>query len=127
MHYNARSLVKHDDKLKEFIDLFNTNFSIIGVTETWERQTAKVLDLEGYECFSQYRQSKRGGGCCIFIKKDLSVNYKLRTDLSIFDEGKIETVFIELLPKKGKNIIIGTVYRPPGAKYSDSSTLWKIL
>ena len=49
-----------------------------------------------------------------------SIDHKARDDLSIFDEGSIETVFIELTPKKGKNIIIGTVYRPPNATYEDS-------
>ncbi len=75
-------------------------------------------NLKDYECFSQFRKHKKGGGCCIFVRNDL--NYKYREDLSYFHEGKLECVFIEITPKTGKHLIVGTVYRPPKATYEDS-------
>jgi hypothetical protein len=42
------------------------------------------------------------------------IKYKLRTDVSIFHEGIIESCFIEMISKNSKNIIIGELYRVPG-------------
>ena len=58
------------------------------------------LDWDGLTCDKvnlHVEKRKKGveGGCCIYIK-----NYKYRRKLSIFDEGKIETVFIEPTIKK---------------------------
>ena len=117
-HYNARSLVKHQDNLDDYINSFDVKFSIIGITETWETESSPLPDIENYDCHSQFRKHKRGGGCCIYIKQ--GIKYKYRKDLSIFDESKIETIFIELTPAKGRNKIIGIVYRPPGASYEAS-------
>lgn len=117
-HYNARSLVKHHDKLTDFINSFDQKFSVIGITETWESASSPLPNVKNYQCHSQYRISKRGGGCCIYVRD--GIDFKPREDLSIFNEGSIETIFIELTPKKGKNIIIGTVYRPPNATYEES-------
>ena len=42
------------------------------------------------------------------------INYVERSDLKIFDEGKFESIFIEI-PQKGRSsLVIGEVYRVPG-------------
>ena len=50
----------------------------------------------------------------MYISKQLQ--YKTRNDISINVENGIETSFIEICTYKGKNIIVGTIYRPPNNK-----------
>ena len=52
----------------------------------------------------------RGGGVALYIH--CKFNHKIRKDIHI--EG-IENIFIEIENKFGKNIIIGTLYRPPSS------------
>ena len=49
------------------------------------------------------------GGVAIYVKDN--IQYKHRSDISIFIPNILEAIFIEI--KLGrKNVIIGTVYRP---------------
>ena len=50
MHLNIRSVPKNLDKLDNILHLFNHNFSIIALTETWLKPSnADVYCLHGYE------------------------------------------------------------------------------
>ena len=52
-----------------------------------------------------------------------SINYSVRTDLNVFKEDILESIFIEA-SKEGKDkIIIGTIYKPPSNNYDDFETL----
>ena len=55
------------------------------------------------------RKKGRGGGVAMYI--NFKLKYKTRKDIYI--DG-IESAFIEVDNKFGKNIIVGTLYRPPG-------------
>ena len=48
------------------------------------------------------RQNKKGGGICVFIKDTLL--YKIVDDLSV-SNGDNETLAIEIINKKSKNIL----------------------
>jgi acetyl-CoA carboxylase carboxyltransferase component len=48
---------------------------------------------------------------CLYVSKQLE--YKSRNDFDKNVDDIIETRFIEVFNKYGKNIIIGVVYRPP--------------
>ena len=58
----------------------------------------------------QVRNSRKGGGLCIFIHESLC--YKLRKDLSINSEAT-ESLSIEISNKKASNLIFNAIYRPP--------------
>ena len=63
------------------------------------------------------RQNKIGGGICIFSMDDLK--FKLRNDLVFEDDlDDTENLFIEIINEKSKNIIIGTIYRPPNNRFN---------
>ena len=47
----------------------------------------------------------------MFISDDL--NFKLRPDLNINEEGQFESLLIEIFTTTSKNIIVGTIHRPP--------------
>ena len=51
------------------------------------------------------------GGVLIYIKE--GINYKPREDLNIWKEKELESYFIEQINPRGKNLIIGTIYRHP--------------
>ena len=46
-------------------------------------------------------------------------NYKLRSDLMIHKERELESVFIEIIQKDSKNIVVGCIYRHPCMQQSD--------
>ena len=66
---------------------------------------------------SEYRKHKKQGGVSIMIKSH--IKYMERPDVCIFDEGKFESIFIELPRKSKANIIIGEIYRVPATSELD--------
>ena len=52
----------------------------------------------------------------MYVSKKLE--YKIRDDLTKFEEESYESVFIELQFQKTKNKIIGIIYRPPNNKFN---------
>ena len=76
--------------------------------------------IHGYNLTKVNRQSKVGGGICIFTREDIKI--KIRNDLHVFNEASnsnTEFLFIEILFEKGKNVIVGIIYRPPSRKFDD--------
>ena len=55
-------------------------------------------------------KNKKGGGVSILIREGIS--FKHRGDLEVFEEGQTESVFIEILRKNGRRIILGSLYQP---------------
>ena len=94
---------------------------MIALTETWINDKtcdADEFNIPGYVKFNLNRKSKIGGGVCIYIKDNIKA--KIRNDItSECNTSNIESIFIELLNPKEKNIILGLVYRPPNNMYKD--------
>ena len=57
------------------------------------------------------------GGVLLYIKK--AINYKLRPDLIICKKRDLEFVFIEIIQKDSKNIVVGCIYRHPCMQQSE--------
>ena len=51
------------------------------------------------------------GGALLYIRG--TINYKLRPDLNVEEEKELESIFIKILQKLSKNVIIGCIYRYP--------------
>ena len=51
------------------------------------------------------------GGALIYIRD--TINHKLRLDFNVEKEKELESIFIEILQKTSKNVIIGCIYRHP--------------
>ena len=51
------------------------------------------------------------GGALLYIRD--TINYKLRPDHNVEKEKELESIFIEILQKTSKNIMIGCIYRNP--------------
>ena len=53
------------------------------------------------------------GGLAFIIEDD--VKFKVREDLSLWIEGKIETFATEIVTSNNNPLLISSMYRPPGA------------
>ena len=110
IHVNARSLNKNFDDLNTLLSTLNNfEFSVLGVTETWlHSNSPPIFDLDNYDLIRNDRATGRGGGVAMYLHNQLKC--RKRPDLHI--EGT-EDIFIEIINKSDKNLIIGVVYRPP--------------
>ena len=114
LHLNIRSMKKNFEIFKEFLKNVSVSFSAIFLSETWcesrdELQNSNYI-LSSYNFFYQYRQYRRGGGVCLFVKESFCC--KTRQDLSINCDA-IELLCLEIANEKSKNIILNLTYRPP--------------
>ena len=60
--------------------------------------------------FAPTEQIEGVAGVGLYVSNNL--NYKIRTDLNIHEEGIIECLFIEIISATSKNTIIGNICRP---------------
>ena len=70
-----------------------------------------MVKIPGFTHVSNYQKNKKGGGVSILVQDGIS--YRRRTDLDVFDEGLMESIFVEVRSKNGKQIIFGSLYKPP--------------
>ena len=75
------------------------------------KRTHKLINIPGYTLLSNNQEKSKGGGTTILIKNHIS--YTRRSDLEEFQEGQLETTYIEIQSKNKKKIIVGSLYQPP--------------
>ena len=101
------------DDLKAYLDSLVHQFSVIGLSETWQNKTnVNAFPLLGYSNTGVTRKNKQGGGVTLYVSD--SLQYRERADLSVNVEDVIESHFIEITSKP--DCIIGIIYRPPNDK-----------
>ena len=118
-HLNIASLQYHHEELQNFLAMLEFDFSIIGITETKLRKRVKpIIDvkLNNYNIEHTTTESQNGGAL-LYISK--SLNYKVRKDLVLYKARELETIFIEIINPKGKNIIVGCIYKHPTMNTSE--------
>ena len=93
--------------------------SIIGLTETWLQHSDTLIDMSGYKFIHNHRLNRTGGGVGVYFSDHDDLNYKVRKDLN-YDSDCAESLFIEIVKPRGKNSIVGVVYRPPGQTVNNS-------
>ena len=115
-HLNVRSLNKNFDQLRDFLNELKFNSSVIGVSETWLKDTPSPLfSVEGFSLFTNNRTEKRGGGVGFYVSDNLKA--KVIEELSIKSED-IEAIFIDMYVPDQKNFVVGEIYRPPNSSPS---------
>ena len=121
---NVRSLnnIHNFLKLESFLHSINVQPSILAITKTWlkENQTGPHTNLCNYTFVSNSRSQSRGGGVGLYI--NCSLNFTMRSDLTIMHEKIFESLFIEI-ESNNLTIICGVIYRPP-SKNSNSHALF---
>ena len=115
LQLNIRGLLSHQNDLQLLLHTLNknrSNIDIVLLCETFlNKNTTKLINIPGYNLIVNNRSRAKGGGTAILIKND--IKYNTRKDLDIFIEKKVESVFVEILTKSNKHIVVGSMYRPP--------------
>ena len=117
IHVNIRSLAKNVDKLNSLISQVNTSFDVICLSETWLVDSlANNYCLPDYCIINSCPDNYRGKGAALLIKNN-TVYHEL-PELSI-KHPHFQSVFVEIAPISGANIVLGTMYRSPSFDPSD--------
>ena len=115
LQLNIRSILAHQYELKQLLrdlEKKNSPIDVVLLCETFlTDKTIGMVNVGGYTYIGNYRSEKKGGVVSILLKEGIS--YKRRPELDIFQEGKTESVFVEILSKNGKKLVVGSMYRPP--------------
>ena len=64
--------------------------------------------MPGYNFIYTNRISCSRGGIAIYVKSN--IEYKLRDDLSIFEEAEFESILIETISGIAINVVVGDIY-----------------
>ena len=89
--------------------LFNRQKCILTLSEThMTTNDSEIYKMGGYQFIHRNRQGGEGGGVAMYISEDIA--WKRREDLETDD---IESIWIEIDILKGKNFLVGCIYRPP--------------
>ena len=118
MQLNIRSILAHQQELSQLLrnlERKGSRVDIVLLCETFlTKKTEKMVDIPGYKLIGNHRPTRKDGGVCILLNENIP--YKRRHDLDIFEEGILESVFMEIRAQNGKKIIVGSMYKPPNAK-----------
>ena len=111
LHLNIASLQFHFEDLKVLLQVLDFPFDIIAISETKIQKGIDPLiniNLPNYQYLHTPTESTKGG-TLIYISNKLI--FKPRPDLEIYQAKDIESTFTEIIMPKGKNIIVGCIYK----------------
>ena len=117
MHINTRSLQCNLNGVSNLLSNIALNFSFIGISETWLQASDHNVHLPGYNFIHEHRTESSGGGVGLYV--DESFEFKPRPDLCFQNKKCAESLFVEVIRPKEKNIVLGVVYRPPKVNLRD--------
>ena len=139
IHLNADSLSTKFDAFKSLIvnELSDKDsspfFDIIAISETHlhdERGSANTnspsdIDIKdslpNYLFLGKSRMRLKKGGVGFFIRSSLMDLVSIDTNLSIYEEGLFESLFLRIKGEENSNdIVLGTVYLPTGQRLNKS-------
>ena len=113
-HINCRSIMNKLPDIQLF--LVQTGAIVLAVTETWlNDNTEDTVFIPGFNFIHKSRTGSRGGGTGFFVRKDIRFE-QINGDWTNARNNTFESIFIKLPQANGKDVVIGTMYRPPGPK-----------
>ena len=110
-HLNVRSLVPNFDEEKILLGSQSRQCMLIGMSETWldDSVTNSELEIDGFRSYRRDRAG-RGGAVIVYVSDD--VKGMRRHDL---ENDEMEVVWIQVKMRR-RQVLVGNVYRPPGAR-----------
>ena len=114
LHLNIHSLEFHIDELRIALQLINLKFDFICLTESKihkNNEPKTNIEINGYQFPVGTPTEASKGGVLIYVKE--GIDFMPREDLNMYKAKELESYFIEAINKKGKNTIIGSIYRHP--------------
>ena len=95
------------------------SISLYGFSETWiNENTPLIFNLPEYSFIHNDRKTCKGGGVGLLISD--SLDYIIRHDILEYSNN-YESLFIEIIFPRGKNIIVGVIYRKPQSKVREGT------
>ena len=125
-HLNVQSIRNKFDLLKIYVT--KLNFDVLALSETWltEYMDNTLLEVPGYNFVrcdlswssNGHNNPKRGGGIGVYIKNTLSFSLN---NMSLYNRScnDIEMLWLELHLPFSKNVLLGTIYRPPDGNVTE--------
>ena len=112
MHQNIRGLWNQKDNLEVILNQYKS-FDIFTLSETHIAQNHPLdnndlYNLDGYKFVKRNRSTGEGGG--VAICASFRLNFIRKDNL---ESETMECIWIEIILKKAKNILIAVLYRPP--------------
>ena len=118
-HMNIRSASKHSEELLIHLENLSHVFNVVALTETWlQDSNVDCINVPGYTHVYSCRDNRSGGGVSCLIKSGTSFNR--RNDLE-WNDDIAESIVLEINKcsvNSDRNIVIVTLYRPPGGDLS---------
>ena len=130
LHLNIHTLELHIEELRVVLKIINLKFDFICITESKLKQNTEPkidVKIDDYQYPVGTATETTKGGALVYAKE--GIDFIPREDLNIiymymymymymyicilYRPKELESYFIETLNKKGKNTIIGTIYRHP--------------
>ena len=109
LHLNIHSLQFHIEELRIAL-----KFDLICLTESKivkDKEPEIDITIDGYQEPVGTPTEATKGGAIIYAK--IGIDWKPREDLNMYKPKELESHFIEAINEKGKNMIIGSIYRHP--------------
>src|SRR6218665_407735 len=111
MHINARSV---SSKMTDFqIIMDQLPVSILALTETWLTEESEyLLSISGNTTICSSRTGRTGGGVALVLRQDIVfhiLNFNFSPAHSAY-----ESLFVSIHQQKGRDLILGVIYRPLG-------------
>ena len=110
-HLNISSLASHIHELKLFLSLLKVTFDIVCISESRiskHNLPTININIPGYNIEHTPTESKTGGTLMYISEK---INYKILSDLNIYNPKQLESIFIEILRPDLPGGIAGTIYK----------------
>ena len=124
MSFNVQSLPAKFAEFNMFITqlgLNNCNPDVICIQETWQLGDESLYNITGYHppSFKLSNPSTQGGGVGIYVKT--GVPYKVLSNISVFIDKVVETIFVEITLPINKKIIVSSSIYHPNSKHTSLS------
>lgn len=124
-HINVQSLcARQMSKFDEFKSCFvNSKVDLICATETWLSTDIAddMISIDGYNLLRNDRNHGRGGGICVYSKKNLKCKIVIASNQSVIPPNSecTEYLFIEVRCNNDK-FLLGVYYNPPRVDCSET-------
>ena len=127
IQWNIRGLINkqntliketHQEKSSGVVHVYMLN-------ETWvTNNNEHLVRIPNYNFVGKHRTSKKGGGVGLAVHN--TVQFRPRDDIKLGHVSELEYQFIEIKAKR-RNIIVGSLYRPPNSKEKEFLRDYKTL
>jgi len=115
-HINCRSMNHKISDIEHL--LIHTKCAVMAVTETWlTDDLASTINIPGYNFVHRARSSGIRGGVGFLIRSDIEF-FRIE-DMPGSNVDTFESLFIKFPQPRSKDIVMGSIYRPPNTSISD--------